>query len=333
MRLSYDRRTPDHVVDEFEHGCLSPLIALGRSDRWTWDVYFRRKAGSTLERGRCALTVYAGLTSVLTVVRDRDGWSATTHATYATSDRTSWSSQWGLTRPLSEFCEFVPDLVDFVLDATEVAQSSGQHTKSEGRVHAAFANGVDHDRAHLEGLRIVDREASVGFASKPDSQQWMSDTTARLAAALADTVSDEAWWPPRLPRGTGCDFVCTDGSALYAVEAKPATAGAGITAGPMQVRVYAELFADWIASQPEHAAIIETMVEQRHRIGFGRSAPPVVSALPVVPVLLVGDGDVPTDARRRAELVAGSISGVSSAGVAALQWWRVDAAGRVTAWH
>lgn len=330
LPLNYDRRVPPSFVAPFQSGCLAPLTALARSDRWIWDVHFRRKAWSTLSRGECSLTIYAGMTSVLTFVRNRNGWYVKTHRTYSESDRTGWSDDWSIARPLVDFGEFVPGLVDFVLDATDVARASGQFTDTEGLVHAAFSNGVDHGRTHLDGLRIVDREANVGFRSKSESQQWMNGITARLGAAIGDTNCDESWWPPKLPRGAGCDFLCTDGSVLYAVEAKPATSGSGIVSGPLQVRAYAELFADWIASEPEHAAIIEAMVDQRHRVGFGGAAPQVGAPLPVVPVLLVGPGAVSDEVYRRARFVADAITGVGSTGVEPLQWWRVDAAGRVT---
>lgn len=333
IALCYDRRVPPSRATPFHTGCLAPLTALASADRWIWDVHFRRKPWSTLSLGECSATVYAGLAGVLTVVRNRKGWSARTHSTYSGSVRTDWSDDWSIARPLVDFCEFVPGLVDFVRDATDVARASGQFTNTEGLVHAAFSNGVDQGRAHIDGLRIVDREASVGFRSRPDSQQWMDGVNQRLGGALRETECDESWWPPKLPRGTGCDFLCTDGSVLYAVEAKPATAGAGIVAGPLQVRAYAELFADWIRSEPEHAAIIEAMVDQRHRIGFGSAAPQVALALPVVPVLLVGPGAVSDEICRRAHFVADSITGVASPGVELLQWWRVDAAGAVTVWQ
>ncbi|MCZ2109256.1 MAG: hypothetical protein LC118_06790 [Dehalococcoidia bacterium] len=333
MPLCFDRRVPPNFVTPFQTGCLAPSTALAGSDRWVWDVHFRRKAWSTLSRGECSLTIYAGMTSVLTIVRNRNGWSARTHRTYSGAARTGWSDDWSTARPLVDFCEFVPGLVDFVRDATDVARESGQFTDTEGLVHAAFANGVDHGRAHIDGLRIVDREANVGFRSKPESQLWMQNINQRLGGALQETGRDEPWWPPKLPRGTGCDFLCTDGSVLYAVEAKPATAGSGIVSGPLQVRAYAELFAAWIRSEPGHAAIIEATVHQRHRIGFGGPAPQVAVSLPAVPVLLVGPGAVSEETHRRALLVASSIASVASPGVEPLQWWRVDPAGRVSIWQ
>lgn len=331
MTRYYDRRVLPNFVEVFDDGCLSKLPELARSDRWIWDVHFRRKAGSTLSLGASWFTIYAGMGAILTISRNRSGWAANSHATYRCLG--SWPTESADRQPLESLSLFTDRLVDFVREATELARTNQRFVAREGLVHAAFASGIDNGGGGLDDLRLIDHEASVGFESRVTSAAWWEPFHLRLGSALESTAVGERWWPPRLPGGSGCDFLCTDGTHLFAVEAKPAGATAGITAGPLQVRTYAELFADWIAGEPEHVAILEAMIDQRHRVGFGGPAVEVRSRLPVVPVLLVGDGDVSAEAERRAQLVAHAADAVRSPGVAPMQWWRVDRAGRVTDWE
>lgn len=330
MTCYYDRRALPSFVGVFEHGGLSKLPELARSDRWIWDIHFRRKAPSTLSYGASTFTIYAGMGAILSISRNRSGWAAESHSAYR--QLTSWPTEAEQRQPLESLSLQADRLVDFVRNATEMARTNRRFVAREGLVHAAFAAGVDRREEPLDGLRLIDHEASVGFESRATSAAWWDSFHDRLRSALKDAVHAR-WWPPELPRGSGCDFLCTDGTQLFAVEAKPADELKGITEGPLQVRAYAELFAGWIAGELEHVAIIEGMIDQRHRVGFGGSAVEVRPRLQVVPVLLVGDGDVTAEAVRRAQIVARAADAVRSPGVAPMQWWRVDRSGRVTDWR
>lgn len=327
--LGYDRRVAGQFLAEFgPGGRLDSVAEFVHRDRAFRDLHLRRPPFTALSVGPFELTVYAGMSGVLTIRCARDRWSARTHRAHAALD--SWNEVWRLSCPIGQFVTYVPGLLLFLEAVTRRVEGQSRHNK-EGRVHAGSADAVDHGRTLVPSLRIVDREASVGFSSGPCRDSWIASFHSRVSASLSQVDAGEQW-SPHLPPGTGCDFWCTDGHALYAVEAKAAGSGKGIGNGPLQVRQYAELAADWIASHSAHTEVLSGMINQRSRLGFGAPAPLMADRPPVVPVLLVGPGKVSAEWERRARMAAKLIEPVTSPGVTALQWWRLDSDGRVSEW-
>jgi|GEM_PF-3590052 len=326
MDFKYDRRVPDDFLEAFTTGCLAPLTLRVHSDRSIWDMCARREAGSSFDRGRCWMTIYAGLSGVLNIHRKQNGWSLSIHKSYQALPE--WNPAWSIPQSIEQLCADIEGLLAFLDAAAARVRQNRSFFEGEGRVHASFAAG---DRSGNESwcpdLRLVDREANVGFASEAHRTGWIAARNSRFAAALQQVNISASWWPPPLPKGAGCDFLCTDGQVLYAVEAKPASASKGITAGPLQVQMYAELFAAWVGCDANHQAIVDRMVEQRQRLGLGRAGTPLVANPQVVPVLLIGAGTPSPNALARARLVANTIASYRSAGVDAMQWWRVDSDG------
>lgn len=329
MCFTYDRRVPDELLDVFITGCLEPMVTHVQADRSIWDMWARRQAGSSLDRGHCWMTIYAGLSGVLNIHRKQHTWSITTHRSYQALPQ--WKPAWSVPGPLDGLCADIGRLLEFLDAATGRVRERRSFLDGEGRVHAAFASGDrDDNQSWCQVLRLVDREASVGFASEAHRTAWIAGRNACFEAELSKVDLNESWWPPRLPRGTGCDFVGTDGQVLYAIEAKPAPASKGITEGPLQVQLYAELFAAWVGCEANHQAIVDRMAEQRYRLGLGRAGTPLVANPNVVPVLLIGPGESSPTALDRARRVANAIDPCRSPGVEPIQWWRVDRGGRLS---
>jgi hypothetical protein len=103
---------------------------------------------------------------------------------------------------------------------------------------------------------------------------------ARPLIAAAAKGDAPRWWKSGQPHGANreCDLLGVDrDGGLVAIEVKPATASASSIAwSPIQARMYATFFQDWLdANRSEAAAIVSGMVDQRRRVGLsagGRAA-------------------------------------------------------------
>jgi hypothetical protein len=327
-RLVLDRRVPDGFLESLgPDGPLGFLLRMALEDRELLDLQLRRKVGSTPECG--AATLYAGLTAVLTVE-----WSGSTSSGAGPRARAdchrhyrgvgggplalagSFQPSWRYMQPANvlaaqsaELTAHARAIIDFVRDKKTL-------TDKEGRVHASIAATQDPDYV------AVNREVTIGFANDDARLRWMAALKARFTPALGPL----AW----KPLGTGLDFLGIDTQGrLLAIEAKPKR-GSGIPRGPMQVRAYAELLADWIAAEPDARQIVEGMGAQRCTLGLSPFPPPLAGKLVVVPVLAIEE-EPTVRALVRVRDLAGRLARVPRADgrVAAFECWSLAVDGGI----
>lgn len=319
--LFLDRRVPRGVLSQFlPGGAFRPLVDLALEDRQVRDVQLRRQSWSSPERGESYVSVYAGLSAVVSVNFNGRGVKVVTHGTYQGLD--SFVPEWTKRQAVDRLASQIDQIVAFTRDTIAHVTMSGQFL-NEGLVHAALAAAP----AESE-IRTPNREVSISFKSTAARQQWMEPVISRYQTCLAALADPPPWWPSLTSLGTGCDFLAVDDDGrLLALEAKPANAATGIAKGPVQVALYAELLRAWVDDIVDHIEIVEDMFDQRVQLGLAPPGLLVVPSPTVVPVLAIGEGTASTEAMKRAFSVASALVPARRLGVAPLEIWTLDSAG------
>jgi hypothetical protein len=136
-----------------------------------------------------------------------------------------------------------------------------------------------------------------------------------------------AWWPGEkraLRLGSSPDVLAVnDAGQVLVIEAKPANATSGIVRGPVQVRLYGELFARWLSADASAIGSISRMLNQRVELKLSRPLTTALAAdVVVVPVLAIGGGVRSRVVKDRCLHVAEAIENVpSSVRLRPLQIW------------
>jgi hypothetical protein len=284
MELAYDRRAPPALLEVLEPGGWAhSLVEYGRAGQFALDLQLRGYAGKP---GHWA-TLYVGLTKVVDLhYKPSKGFRLDVHPSYR--QKWGWSTDWEVSQPGEQLGARWPAVEDYL---ERVIPSVGSRYLKEGAVQSAISGFASQD------LVVIDREAAIAFPNQRAKTAITNRLFKPLLLAL-DRPHDPAWWKSR-PTSLGgeCDALAvTRNGHLLAIEVKPAKATATITWAPLQVRHYANLFAEWTnqdwAGQAESACdIIQGMVDQRVRLGLVDDVRPHIGRhIDVQPVIAIGRG-------------------------------------------
>lgn len=292
--LLYARTVSDALLGALS-GPLAGVLAWRRGDLDLRDVQLRREPKGT----RSWASLYLGLTSVLDVDEHKGRFRLRAHTTH--QDAVDNAVAWGLWQSADELAAAWPDVLDY-LDLIK-DNVHARWTESEGRVHALVANGVHH------GFAVANREASVSFRDQQVKDARCGGWADELKRAAATGRTDEPWWAALdgLNLGTSPDFLAVDAAGrLLVLEAKPASAAYGLVWSPLQVGLYAQMWAALLHEVPTTRAQIEAELAQRKSLGLlpAGALTELMEPLQVVPVVGVGPGVVSPEVWRRLRAVA-----------------------------
>lgn len=277
MGLSYDRRAPQALMEALQPGGWAhSLVEYGRSGQYAMDLQLRGYAGKSEHWA----TLYVGLTKVLDLrYRTTKGFKVAAHKSYCVP-KYGWDAGWQKWTAADDLAAKITSIEDYL---ERVIPSIGSRYLKEGAVQSAISGFASRD------LVVIDRETTIAFSNQREKAAVLSRLAAPLLTA-ATRPTPPAWWGTR-PNSLGgeCDALAvgSDGK-LLAIEVKPATATGGITWAPLQVRLYADLLAEWAHSEPMAAEIIGGMVTQRADLGLVVHKPLVKEPLEVHPVIAIG---------------------------------------------
>lgn len=286
------------------------------------DLQFRRES-----KGRiCSLSLYAGLSAILTI-DERDGlFRLRSHATYKA--RCGFDDDWVFWFDADELAirmDSVDAYIDRVLADDEILP---RLTNREGEVHAAICSGTP--------IHVIQREATAAFVDQPTKDRIKATLVEPVVAAVQAAPRTDSWWPGVRDRGVmpspglEVDVLALDGAGrLLVIEAKPAGELKGITFSPVQVLVYARLFRRLLAEEGA-AELIGRMLDDRVAVGLTETGPAPSSPIEIVPVVAIGAGARSPVALERLAAVADALAGVWEASdVAPLEVWLLDETGDI----
>jgi hypothetical protein len=278
--LSYDRRVSPELLEALKpNGWAHTIVQYARSGHYSMDLQLRGYGG----KPQSWATLYVGLTKVLDLHhRPSRGFRLDAHATYRvpTSDwQPRWTKSWMKEDQLAGEMREVENYLERVIP------SIGTRYLREGAVQSAISGFASDD------MVVVDRETTIAFSS----QREKSSVIAKLASPLLDATAasnGEKWWASRpASLGAECDAlaVAKDGR-LLAIEIKPAKATGTITWAPIQVRLYANLLAEWARHAGDADEIIRGMLRQRSELGLTTHEPMLRAPIEVHPVIAIARG-------------------------------------------
>jgi hypothetical protein len=318
--LRFDRRVRSELVADLVDGWLAPLVDLRNRAPTLYDLQFRRASG------RDWISLYVGLSTVVSVDASRHGYRIRSHPTYrAHGFETSWG-QWQSAAGLAAAWAGIERYIERVVgDSKALARLM----KREGQVHPLMCSG------HHTDYRVIQREAAISFPNVAARSEVVGRLTAKVHAMVTAAGRTDDWWPgvrdhgvlPGL--GTKVDLIAVDdGGRLLVIEAKPPDAIEGIAWAPAQVQVYAALFA-MLAERDGFDAVLNEMLAQRVEVGLTNPGAPVAHPVTVVPVVAIGAGPgSPMTLTRLGEVAAALDVG------ARFEVWLLDADGGVkTRWR
>ncbi len=321
--FGFDRVVPDELLATLRRGGFaSSLIARRNSRPELFDVQLRKQP-----KGAVAwASLYVGLTTILDLDLRGGHYRVRAHPTHrrAGSFDTKWN-QWMTPEAMVQVWPAVEQYVDRVTPLV-----SKHLTEREGAVHAALCSG------RARRYSVVNREATPWFVDQVTKNAIVASMVDPLVTALNAASEGLAWWPgvrrPVRPFGTSLDILAVDDEArVLAIEAKPSNALAGITLGPAQVLLYAELFARWMAADTRAAQTLTAMHQQRVDLGLSRATARTVAAdVPIVPVLAIGAGPRSPAVVDRLRSVAKALEPLKwSRRVQPLEVWELDEHGDI----
>ncbi|MGH2758689.1 MAG: hypothetical protein ACRDKJ_03895 [Actinomycetota bacterium] len=142
-----------------------------------------------------------------------------------------------------------------------------------------------------ESFSVIDREAIVGFGSKPIRAETYKRLREPLLSALGPKLEATLGNPREF--GGKLDLLAIDKDGrLLVMEVKPATYGSGIVWSPLQVMFYAELFQEWATKADDATECLRAMLDQRVELGLTKYAHELKEPLEIIPVVAVG-GEIP----------------------------------------
>ena len=289
------------------------------------------------DRYRSWMSMYLGLTKVLDVITSTGKtFHLSVHLTHKKS--AGFDPAWTKPQPLARLADRRKDIEAYLDKILFPGTVNAKFTNSEGWVQAAISNST------TRGFGVFQREAVPSFQSAPFRDKIVSGFRHGINDALAARTNEPKWWPGVAAHGVihslglEADLLGLDDKGrLLVMEVKPATAVQGISLAPAQSRLYAELFALWLETNPDARDHIIGMVHQRRTLGL--PAPevelPPQASIRVAPVISIGAGKMSTQARPRLEAIhrALNASPSLSARLDPLEVWQHDERGaRVDKW-
>ncbi len=234
-RLHQDRVVSPALLDALAlGGPLEGVVAWRNNDPGLQDVQLRREP-----KGRASwASLYLGLTSVLDVYEPHGRFRLKAHKTQreAGGFRADWLS-W---QSLPELKQRWGGIVAYLERVEPLVQA--RWTQTEGGTHGLIAG-------RLRAGTVFQREASLSFLDQPTKDELVGQWRSGLLDALSSTGRTEPWWRAveATRRGTSPDFLAVDDQGrLLVIEAKPASAAAGVVGSPVQMGLYAAMYAEWL---------------------------------------------------------------------------------------
>jgi hypothetical protein len=310
----YDRGVSDRLLDALDiGGVLHPLLTRALRRPGLLDLQLRGYPG----KPECWASLYVGLTSVLDVFEHRNwGFRMAVHPTHAERGRFDpiWR-KWHSGEELATIWQEVEVYLSQVIPLVD-----RHHIYPEGRVHAALCSRA------IPEFAVVDREASVAFTNNAEKLSVLGRLAGAYRAAIAQARPSGTLPTEPLSLGTGCDLLAVDRRGrLLVMEAKPSSSTRGITWGPVQVGVYADLVRAWATETSRPAQILNRMLQQRVRLGLSPElGVRLREPLDIVPVIAIG-GEVRSKIAltRLAEVQRALLA--NQVGWPNLEIWQVDA--------
>ena len=242
--IGFDRRVSDTLVDALRPGGeLRFVLDHPRVAALGVDAQLRS------DDSRSWMSMYLGLTSVLNVITTGTKFHLTVHKTH---QKAGFDLGWSQPRPLSHLAEQREAIEMYLTKILGHAAVHASHTEHEGRVQAAISTSSG------QGFGAFQREAVPTFPSDQLRTRIAGPCRQRIRAALdPEAHRSKKWWPGIAahgvfpPLGLEADLLgLDDRGRLLVIEVKPANAVKGIALAPCQVRLYAEMFALWLETDP-----------------------------------------------------------------------------------
>jgi len=319
LDFGFDREVSSALMHALKTEPFSELIDLRNEDTRVRDLQLRREPKGAVSWA----SLYVGLTTVLDVMERNHRWRF--RAARSHQERGAFDPIWLTWRSFEDVAADWPAVRRYVERVEALVDP--RWTRTEGVVHALLCSGAS------QGFAVANREASPWFSDQPTKDRIVAEITAPLVAAIDSHEGSEAWWPGRthpLRLGTSPDVLgLNDVGQVLVIEAKPASATAGIVRGPVQVRVYAELFARWLGCDPTAVSSIRRLLDQRVELNLSRqpATVPAPDAV-VIPVLAIGGEVRSRVVKDRCLKVAEAIENVPcDARLEPLQVWELDERG------
>ena len=305
-----------------EGGALAWLLARLKSAAPLVDVQLPSGGG------RSWVTAYFGLTSVLDLYESNGTFHLTAHETHQGAG--AFSPQWAVAQTSASLTAQRAEIEGYIDRILAAGGVDERYTGCEGRVQSLMSA-----RTHTE-FGVVQREAVLAFSSKPVRESLALPFRQRIWQAAARSPDSPPWWPtvrnhheaePRL--GLEADLLGWDPAGrLLVIEVKPADAVEGIAWAPAQARMYAEMFALWLDTDPHARSSLVEMAAQRASLGLPAPASqlPAQPAMRVVPVIAIGHGSRSPQALTRLAQVHTALEALPahSPRLDPLEVWHVD---------
>jgi hypothetical protein len=322
QQMRYGRVISDVLLAALsEDGPLHGAIRWRNDDLGLRDVQLRKE-----QKGPASwASLYVGLTSVLDIYERADKFRLRAHATHRAA--AGFHDSWADWQTLEQLTTQWPSVERYLEHVVKTVHPRWLDT--EGQVHALIASSTH------TGFSVINREASISFANQSTKNDLCEKWASTMQLALTDAGVPSQWWVALGAKnfGTSPDFIAVDDDGrLLVIEAKPASAAAGITWGPAQVGFYAAMYAAWLAEAGTAArSTLQFELHQRRKLGLLPEGPNrSLADLPtVVPLLAIGPGVTSPEAWGRLAAVNGALTATPKSGdaVAPLEVWRLAANG------
>lgn len=321
--MRFDRAVSEELMRMLARGPGNDLVALASKQSPKaplYDLQLRRdpKAKNPVSWA----TLYYGLTALINI-RERDGeYQLTADAKYKAvrefdESWTRWRSRAEVEKEWKRVLEYLRAVPDHV---------APRYITKEGPVHAAISSG------NSDAYRVINREASPSFKDTATKNRRRAQWIEPFNRALVSRRQAPKWWPTNVKVGASLDFLAVDiGGRLALIEAKASAASAKeITKVPVQVGVYAAMYADLLQYDHEAIAAVDRMLEQRTRLGLSRKGVlHLRDERRVVPVIAIGPKRPSEEVRRRMWEVADTVTRAGDENVDPVEVWYLDSAGHI----
>lgn len=321
--MRFDRSVSEELMDMLARGPAQDLVRMAAkqsSKAPLYDLQLRREP-----KGKNPVswaTLYYGLTALINI-RERDGkYQLTADKKYKRirefdDSWTAWRSRDDIENEWQRILEYLTAVPGHVAD---------RYITKEGPVHGAISSGKS------DAYRVINREASPSFKDAATKNRRRAGWIEPFSRALASREEPPKWWPTNVNVGASLDFLAVDiGGRLALIEAKANTASAAeIAKVPVQVGVYAAMYADLLQHDQEAVAAVDRMLKQRTQLGLSRKGVlHLRDERRVVPVIAIGPDRPTPEVHRRMWEVADTVTRARGPNVDPVEVWYLDSSGHI----